>query len=113
MDCQDWGTISVGRRAGGSAAGGAGRPRPTAGAIAAAKIDDTETVAVRIKVFSVDSVRAIQDYRRAHSLTQKQLDQACSFPANTINLLESRRTGPTAGQLQTLNRLLKTGLTLE
>jgi ribosome-binding protein aMBF1 (putative translation factor) len=111
MEHQDWGTVTVGRNVRGTAAAGAGRARPSAGAIAAAKLDDAE--AVRIKVLSADAVRTIQDYRRTHTLSQKQLDQACSFPANTINNLEARRAGPTAGQLQALNRLLKAGLTLE
>ncbi len=80
-------------------------------AAAAAKMEEAEHV--RVKLLTPDSVRAIQDYRRENSLTQKQLDQRCSFPANTISGLESRRAGPTVGQLRDLNRLLKTGLTLE
>ena len=85
--------------------------RHNAGAAAAAKIEAAEVV--RIKMFTPEAVRAIQDYRRDNSLTQKQLDQRCSFPANTVNLLEARRAGPTSGQLQALNRLMKTGLTLD
>jgi hypothetical protein len=85
--------------------------RHNAGAAAAAKIEAADYV--RIKMFSAESLRAIQEYRRVNSLTQKQLDQRCSFPVNTMNLLESRRAGPTSGQLQALNRLLKTGLTLD
>lgn len=91
----------------------AARPhvRHNAVASAAAKMDEAEVV--RVKLLTPDSVRAIQDYRRENSLTQKQLDQRCSFPANTISGLESRRAGPTVGQLRDLNRLLKTGLTIE
>ena len=85
--------------------------RHNAGAAAAAKMEAADYV--RVKLFSPESVRAIQEYRRTNSLTQKQLDQRCSFPANTVNLLESRRAGPTSGQLQALNRLLKTGLSLD
>jgi ribosome-binding protein aMBF1 (putative translation factor) len=86
-------------------------PRHNAIASAAAKMDEAEHV--RVKLLTPDSVRILQDYRRENSLTQKQLDQRCSFPANTVNGLESRRVGPTVGQLRDLNRLLKTGLTIE
>jgi hypothetical protein len=85
--------------------------RHNAAAAADAKMDAAEIV--RVKLLTPESVRVLQDYRRENSLTQKQLDQRCSFPANTVNLLESRRAGPTVGQLRDLNRLLKTGLTLE
>lgn len=86
-------------------------PRHNPVAAAAAKMEEAEHV--RVKVLTSESVRAIQDYRREHSLTQKQLDQRCSFPANTLSGLESRRVGPTVGQLRDLNRILKTGLTIE
>lgn len=62
---------------------------------------------------STQSVAALVAWRSTNSLNQKQLDQRCSFPPNTINGLEARRLAPSPGQLQTLNRLLKTGLTLE
>jgi ribosome-binding protein aMBF1 (putative translation factor) len=77
-----------------------------------AKIEAGEEVK-RAKVFTADSVRAIQDYRRAQTKTQKELDQLCSFPAGTINGFESRKSGPTQRQLQELSRLLKQDLTLE
>ena len=67
----------------------------------------------KIKVFTSDSVRHIQDWRGQNNLTQKQLDQRCAFPANTMNGLEGRKVGPTSAQLQRLNALLKTGLSLE
>lgn len=86
-------------------------PRHNSAAAHAAKVEAAEHV--RVKLLTPDSVRAIQNYRRENSLTQKQLDQRCSFPVNTTNNLESRRTGPTVGQLRDLNRLLKTGLSLE
>jgi len=86
-------------------------PRHNAAATAVAKMDAAEHV--RVKLLTPESVRIIQDYRREHSLTQKQLDQRCSFPANTVNALESRCAGPTVGHLRDLNRLLKTGLSLE
>lgn len=62
---------------------------------------------------STQSVATLVAWRSTNSLNQKQLDQRCSFPPNTINGLEARRLAPSPGQLQALNRLLKTGLTLE
>ncbi len=76
------------------------------------KIANAETPG-KIKVFSPESVRQIQSWRAEQNLTQKQLDQRCAFPPNTMNGLESRKVGPTSAQLQRLNSLLKTGLTLE
>ena len=117
MDCQDWDTIRVGTGiarggAGGAAARGrSGRGAP-AGAAIAAKLDAAEAP-TRSKMLSAEAIRTIQDYRRVNNLTQKQLDQRCAFPATTINLLEARRDAPTIKQLQILNRVLKTGLTLE
>lgn len=116
MDCQDWEPVRVISHAprggaGGGRGGRGGRGAP-AGAAIAAKLDAAEAP-TRSKMLSADAVRTIQDYRRANSLTQKQLDQRCAFPANTINLLEARRDAPTIKQLQVLNRVLKAGLTLE
>ena len=123
MDCQDWDTIRVGtgiaRGGAGGVAARSGRGAPAGkrsgnptGAAIAAKLDAAEAP-TRSKMLSAEAIRTIQDYRRANSLTQKQLDQRCAFPANTINLLEARRDAPTIKQLQVLNRVLKTGLTLE
>lgn len=115
MDCQDWDPIRIGvsGRARCSAAsrpsGGAGR---STGAAVAAKLDSSDTP-TRSKLLSTEAVRTIQEYRRTHSMTQEQLNTACSFPANTIKKLEMRTLAPEIRQLQTLNRILKTGLTLE
>jgi ribosome-binding protein aMBF1 (putative translation factor) len=119
MDCQDWEPVRVishvahggaGGRGGSSTSKRSGNP---AGAAIAAKLDAAETP-TRSKMLSADAIRTIQDYRHANNnMTQKQLDQRCAFPANTINLLEARRDAPTIKQLQVLNRVLKAGLTLE
>ena len=87
------------------------KPHNEVGA-AHSKIASAE-VPVRIKVFTPESVRQIQSWRAEQNLTQKQLDQRCAFPPNTLNGLESRKVGPTSSQLQRLNSLMKTGLTLE
>ena len=96
-------------------AGQQGTPRPRHNEVGAAhhKIDTATEGTVRVKVFTTESVRQIQAWRAEQNLTQKQLDQRCAFPPNTMNGLESRRVGPTTAHLQRLNSLLKTGLSLE
>ena len=119
MDGQDWEPVRVISHAARGGAGGAGGrggsrggSRGGAGAAIAAKLDAADAP-TRSKMLSAEAIRTIQDYRRTNSLTQKQLDQRCAFPANTINLFEARRDAPTIKQLQILNRVLKAGLTLE
>jgi hypothetical protein len=106
---QDWEPVVLRKRSG-SGSGAPVRRDPVAALMS--KLADTE-IAGKIKVLSAESVQAIVNYRREHNLTQKQMDQQCSFPAHTINNLEAKKTAPTPGQLRELNRLLKTGLTLE
>jgi hypothetical protein len=118
MDCQDWGTvrIGVGARGGaggsGSRGGAGGGPARSTSAAVAAKLDASDTP-TRSKLLSAAAVRTIQEYRRANSMTQDQLNTACGFPVHTIKKLELRTAAPEIRQLQTLNRVLKTGLTLE
>jgi ribosome-binding protein aMBF1 (putative translation factor) len=118
MDNQDWTPTVVTRS--GAAALPKGGPREIrerqAGSSEAARLaklaaaDDIK----KPKVLSRDSVTTIQNYRRQNNnLTQKQLDQLLSFPPNSVNKLEARLISPTGTQLNALNRLLKTGLTLE
>ena len=89
-----------------------GGQRHNATATALRKVEEAEAPA-KPRYFTVPSVQALQEYRRDKNLTQKQLDQACAFPAGTVNLLEGRRVEPTRVQLQKLNNLLGRGLTLE
>jgi ribosome-binding protein aMBF1 (putative translation factor) len=68
---------------------------------------------MNFKMLSDDSVRAMLDFRAAHTMSQKTLDKLCSFPENTIKKIELQTLSPTIDQLQALNRVLKTDLTLE
>ena len=68
---------------------------------------------MNVKMLSDDSVRALLDYRAAHTMPQKELDRLCSFPENTIKRLELQTLFPTLEQLQTLIRILNVNLTLE
>lgn len=110
MDGQDWEPLKI--RGGANAATGvAAGPRVSDEVRRAAKLADA-TEPGKIKYLTAESVAAIQGYRRENKLTQKQLDQLLALPPNTINRLEARNESPSSRVLQSLNRLLKTGLTL-
>ena len=112
MENQDWDPLVLrsGRHPG--AGGEPPKPKRTASAISAAKIDKSDDI-VKPKYFTRESVLAIQEYRRDQNLTQRGLDGRLSFPAGTMNHLEGRTAAPTSTQLQTLNNLLKKALTRE
>ena len=75
------------------------------------KLED-DTIHVKPKMFSHESKQTIIQFRIANKLSQTDLDARCSFPKNTIQQLEANKRAPTTKELQTLNRVLKTGLTL-
>lgn len=105
---QDWDPLvirgSSARPAAGSAAGaGGGRRGPPPATVTYADGEKDGTT-LRVKLLAPESVRRLQEWRREVNLTQRQLDQRCSFPAGTINKIEARSDGPSAFQLQTLNR---------
>lgn len=58
------------------------------------------------RMLSDDSVRAMLDFRAAHTMSQKELERRCSFPENTVKRLEQQTLAPTADQLQILKRIL-------
>jgi ribosome-binding protein aMBF1 (putative translation factor) len=71
------------------------------------------TDAIKLKKLTAESKQAIVAYRMSKKITQEQLNQECRFPVNTIREIEAGRLNPSIGQLNTLNRVLKTGLKLE
>lgn len=75
------------------------------------KIADA-TIAGKFKKLAPESRQEIVTFRAANKWSQVDLNQRCSFPVNTIREIESGRLVPTIGQLNTLNRVLKTGLKL-
>ena len=111
MDHQDWATTTLINTKAAASARVASGPSHSAAVIQHAKIAASDGP-VHIKKLTPDAVKLLQDYRRANSLTQKQLDQRLSMYAGAINALESRRTGPSAHDLRVLGSLLKTGLTI-
>jgi ribosome-binding protein aMBF1 (putative translation factor) len=115
MDNQDWtptilrnGTLVQAKKAAEQAA----KPKVSAEVIRLAKLANDDGIK-RPKVFSVESRQAMMRLRAEQKWSQKDLDMRCSFPANTIRELESGRLPPSSSQLNTINRVLKTGLKLE
>jgi ribosome-binding protein aMBF1 (putative translation factor) len=68
---------------------------------------------IKPKKLTSESKQQIVTYRMSKKLSQEQLNQECRFPVNTIREIEAGRLTPTTSQLNTLNRVLKTGLHLE
>lgn len=116
MEHQDWtptilrnGKVMQARKAAEQAA----KPKLSAEAIRLAKLDNAEDGIKRSKTLSAESRQAMMRLRAEQKWTQRDLDMRCSFPANTIRELESGRLAPSSSQLNTINRVLKTGLKLE
>ena len=63
------------------------------------------------KVLSGKSRSDMAQARVAKGFTQKQLDQRCQFPANTVNGWEAGKSCPTGPQINILHRVL--GIKLE
>ncbi len=110
-DHQDWAPVTIHGKTGGGGRPGSARPHQNPEAARMRKLEDAEAPQ-RPKTLTMESIAAIQAYRREHNKDQKAFDGLFSWPANTTKLLESRRIGPTPAQLRALNALLKTGLTL-
>ena len=62
------------------------------------------------KQLAPESRQEIVTTRAAMKKSQVELNQLCNFPVNTIREIEAGRLCPSIGQLNTLNRVLKTGL---
>ncbi len=73
------------------------------------KLAEAET-AGKPKRLSPESKQEIILKRLNNKWTQDQLNQECRFPVNTIREIEAGRLCPSSQQLNTLNRILKTGL---
>lgn len=109
---QDWSKVTIGN---GKTPAGVTRPsafKPlTTAAAVGNKLADTD-IAGKFKKLAPESRQQIVNIRVANKWSQADLNQRCSFPVNTIREIEAGRQPPTIGQLNTLNRVLKTGLKL-
>jgi ribosome-binding protein aMBF1 (putative translation factor) len=74
---------------------------------------EQSTDQIKLKKLTSESKQQIVTYRMSKKLSQDQLNQECRFPVNTIREIEAGRLTPSTAQLNTLNRVLKTGLRLE
>jgi len=73
------------------------------------KFTDSDT-AGKLKQLTNESRHQIALLRLSNKWSQADLNQRCAFPNNTIRELESGKLTPTIGQLNALNRVLKTSL---
>lgn len=122
MDDQDWTPVVIKRTGNGGTTtksatttnGGIQEKKGFAKTMGASfhKIENTEIAGV-LKKLSNESKQTIIAKRTACGWNQARLNQECNFPVNTIRDIENGKVCPTIQQLNTLNRILKTGLTYE
>jgi hypothetical protein len=106
---QDWSQVVI---RGGSSGSASRRPvQRSAAAAAMHRVENDEKP--RVRYLSAESIAAVQEYRRANSKTQKDLDQLCSFATGTINGIENRKAAPTSHHLSTLSRITGAKMKLE
>jgi ribosome-binding protein aMBF1 (putative translation factor) len=106
MDGQDWTPLVV-RSTAKKAAGGAGGAKParTPGAAAISHLEDDD-YPKPTKSLSSESRTEMIRARTAKSMSQEQLNTACSFPHNTVNKIEKGQHCPTPEQMNVLRRVL-------
>lgn len=75
----------------------------------ARKLAESDDV-IKLKKLTPQSRQEIVNRRALEKWSQQDLNQRCNFPVNTIREIEAGRLQPTIQQLNTLNRVLKTGL---
>jgi ribosome-binding protein aMBF1 (putative translation factor) len=113
MDCQDWTPTTItSTKATASAKTVISAARKVAPEVAHARKIENAEVPMKPKQLTPESRQEIVNKRAAMKKSQVELNQLCNFPVNTIREIEAGRIPPTIGQLNTLNRVLKTGLKL-
>jgi ribosome-binding protein aMBF1 (putative translation factor) len=115
---QDWASIVIGKAAakgssqGPKVAGTNTLQKVTTTAASSARALDAATDVGKRKELTSESRQAIMSARAANKWTQVELNQRCSFPANTIRDVESGRLTPNQNQISILQRILKIQLKL-
>ena len=118
---QDWASIVIGTKS--SAVSAKGNAPKVAGtntlqkvtttaAASSARALDAATDVGKRKELTSESRQAMMSARAANKWTQVELNQRCSFPANTIRDVESGRLTPNQNQISILQRILKIQLKL-
>ena len=110
MDCQDWTEVLVKKKIVFTPKIST-HPKQSQSSLTLNKFDSNDEI-IKAKNLSNESRQHIVQFRAVNKLMQKDLDARCSFPKNTIQLLESNKKAPSLKELQTLNRIMKTGLSL-
>jgi ribosome-binding protein aMBF1 (putative translation factor) len=113
MDCQDWTPTTITSTKAATAAktvAGTARAARIAPEVAHARKIEHAEVPMKPKQLTPESRQEIVSKRAAMKKSQVELNQLCNFPVNTIREIEAGRLPPSIGQLNTLNRVLKTGL---
>jgi ribosome-binding protein aMBF1 (putative translation factor) len=67
---------------------------------------------VKLKELSLESRQLMVRQRVSLGMNQVQLNQACRLPPNTIHYVEAGKQTPSHGQLNIINRTLKTSIKL-
>lgn len=105
MDCQDWTDVKVGRPK-----HKAPPPPKASSSVVMNHVLETEELPVPKKSLSHESRKELVQKRVALEMNQTQLNNACSFPPNTIRDIENGKLCPNPTQLTILNRVLKASL---
>ena len=71
-----------------------------------------ESESPKFKELSLDARQLMISQRVALGMNQLQLNQLCRLPANTIRDAEAGKQTPSQGQLNIINRNLKTNIKL-
>lgn len=105
MDGQDWEVVTYGRPQ------RIVKPRVSEAVSNASKIDNSDGN-VKLKEFGLEARQTMIRQRVVLGLNQVQLNQLCRLPPNTIHYVEAGKQVPSQGQLNIINRTLKTRLRL-
>jgi ribosome-binding protein aMBF1 (putative translation factor) len=108
MDGQDWAVVTYGKRKNFAVP----EPKVAHTVSNAAKIANSHTDSVKLKELGLEARQLMIRQRIAMGMTQLQLNQLCRLPANTIRDAEAGKHVPGQGQLNIINRTLKTNLKL-
>jgi Helix-turn-helix len=111
MDCQDWTPVILKPKTGVITRSSTAATAASSEARRIAKIENAEAPKGP-KTLSHEGRQLLIQSRLLLKKKQTELDQMCAFPPHTIQQLETGKRAPTGSELQKLNRVLKTGLTL-
>lgn len=109
---QDWTHVTIRGKPSAPTGGDGPKPKISSQAAHLRKIEQAEGP-LKLKQLSSESKQMIVAKRVANGWNQQRLNQECQFPLNTIRDIENGKSTPTPGQLNVLNRVLKTGLKYE